>query len=190
MNTFQLLNFNKLFLNNSRRDHRPAKYLFGVILAAILILLSPSLLNGVEARKSAPFELSTQFDPALDLICIEIVRKSMLICWDMTSNGRRETEFGFSVIKKGSDHSIVFSQSRNLYRSTLIPIPNGTVAVFHVHPNSASPKPSKEDILLAREIKIPICTITYQGIYCYYPDRNETMKLRKNLDWAKPCNVS
>jgi hypothetical protein len=171
------------------------RYLLGLIFAALLIMPPSPLLKEVAAGKPAPSEISTKNDSSPnssfdydDLPCIEIVRKSMLKSWAMTKGGMLESEHGFTVIKEGSAYGVLFSQNSNHFRRVSISVPIGSIAVFHVHPNSVPPEPSPNDMKQAKKIGIPVCTITSQGVYCYFPNSQKTIKMQDFSKWTQPCN--
>jgi hypothetical protein len=123
----------------------------------------------------------------LDLTCMEIVRESMLKCWELTKNGSLDSEAGFTLEKEGSHFSILFSRSNNFYRRDRLFVTEASVVLYHVHPQRVPPEPSQQDKQAARKIKRPICTITDRGIYCYFPESNKTIKLRDFPEWTGPC---
>jgi hypothetical protein len=114
----------------------------------------------------------------------------MLKSWAITKGGMLENEYGFALLKEGGSYGIVFSQNSNQYRRVWVPVPSASIAVFHVHPNSVPPEPSRGDIEHSKRIGIPICTITSQGVYCYFPKSQKTIKLQGFPEWTKPGNTS
>src|SRR5688572_27134301 len=40
------------------------------------------------------------------------------------------------------------------------PVPDGVVALIHTHPAFGNPKPSKQDMLVAKRIKAPVYTVS------------------------------
>jgi hypothetical protein len=175
----------------------PIKYLLGIsFFVSLLIILPHPIIERVSASGPAPFEVSTvgKSSPVSenncdnDLLCMEIVRESILKCWVMTMNGLLDTEHGFTVIKRGNDYNIAFSRNDNYFRKVSVIVPKGSIAIFHVHPNKVPPQPSRIDMEQAQKINIPICTITDRGIYCYFPDSQKTVHLRDFSELKKSCN--
>ncbi|HET6266564.1 MAG TPA: hypothetical protein VFG11_02520 [Acidobacteriota bacterium] len=49
-------------------------------------------------------------------------------------------------------------------------LPGNAIALVHTHPNFADPKPSRGDIKAARQIRLPIYTVSRSGIWMVTPD--------------------
>jgi len=123
-----------------------------------------------------------------DIFCDDLVREAMAKCWEQSMSGLSDKEYGFTVTRKEVGFLVVYSKSDNFFRRAKIGIPIESIMLFHTHPNSVPPDPSPKDKQIANEINMPVCTITGRGVFCYYPDRNKTIKVRDNLTWLKPCN--
>lgn len=121
----------------------------------------------------------------MNLLRIDRVRAAMLKSWKEASYGHWKNECGFAVLKDGNDLFTLYSGTNHDRLRTKITVTANTVALFHTHPNSASAEPSLADIDTARKINKPVCTITSRGVYCFYPDRDRTVKLRDYPDWLE-----
>jgi proteasome lid subunit RPN8/RPN11 len=50
------------------------------------------------------------------------------------------------------------------------PAPAGAVAIVHTHPVMVDPKPSEQDIATARQLGVPVYTVSRSGIWKAEPD--------------------
>jgi hypothetical protein len=59
-------------------------------------------------------------------------------------------------------------------------IPKGVVAQIHTHPNYSHPEPSKQDANVAKELHIPVYTVSGAGIWRVAPDGKITKEAGDN----------
>jgi len=50
------------------------------------------------------------------------------------------------------------------------PVPLSTIAQVHTHTDQADPKPAGKDVALAKQIGIPVYTVSRSGIWVAKPD--------------------
>jgi hypothetical protein len=50
------------------------------------------------------------------------------------------------------------------------PVPRDAVAIAHTHPAAVDPKPSEKDIETARQLRVPVYTVSRSGIWKAGPD--------------------
>ncbi|HEX5854668.1 MAG TPA: Mov34/MPN/PAD-1 family protein, partial [Thermoanaerobaculia bacterium] len=50
------------------------------------------------------------------------------------------------------------------------PVPANAVAIVHTHPAAVDPKPSEQDIETARQLGVPVYTVSRSGIWKAVPD--------------------
>lgn len=86
-------------------------------------------------------------------------------------NGNKEH---FTIEKVGWDNGI------GLLHMTVNPT---TFAMYHVHPNTSLPTPSKADVDIANKYHVLMFVMSRFGLYVYDPDTGMTTKVAQNLEW-------
>ena len=64
------------------------------------------------------------------------------------------------------------------------------IAIVHTHPTNCNPRPTTNDMHVADKYRVPMFTITLDGMYMYDPQTKKISKVRNNLDWLKPSKWS
>jgi hypothetical protein len=59
------------------------------------------------------------------------------------------------------------------------------IAIVHTHPTNCKPRPTSNDMELADGHRVPMFTITLDGMYMYDPNTKRITKVQENLDWLK-----
>src|SRR5262245_45574284 len=80
------------------------------IIFALHPIMSP-LIKSISAGSTSDYRAKCSGCDFDDLLCMEIVRESMLKCWETTNNGFLDNEAGFSLVKEGSAYAAVFSRN-------------------------------------------------------------------------------
>ena len=92
---------------------------------------------------------------------------------------------------------LIFKNSDGSYRARVL-APNNefnrmtfkwdadAIAIVHTHPTRCGPRPTTTDTQVADRYRVPIFTITSDGMYMYDPQTKKITKVRDNLDWLKP----
>ena len=104
--------------------------------------------------------------------------------WTISNNGTSGKE-GLVLIFQGFDGAYmarVQRKTNELRQVTFTWAPNA-IAVVHTHPNRNDPKPSNDDMRLADRFKVPMVTITIQGMFVYDPATKKTTRVLDGLDW-------
>ena len=79
----------------------------------------------------------------------------------------------------------VLQPHSNLYGRGRFLLPPGAAAIFHTHPDSVLPQPSRDDRRLADRTGVPIFTLSSSGLYLYDPATRRISKLMDRLDWLE-----
>lgn len=136
-------------------------------------------------------------------VCKADVQAAMRNAWIESGEGYAGVEAGFRIdadIRKPYrvSYLIVPHEFTNEQGSLTTNIVPWTFAEFHVHPNDSGAQPSTPgnnyygdeshgDTLVADENKIDIYTFNTRGLYVYRWETKQTIFLRANSDWLKPC---
>jgi hypothetical protein len=119
----------------------------------------------------------------------EAVTEQLKKAWEYSRCGTTYLE-GLVFIYRNSDGS---------YRARALP-PNNefdkltfkwdpeAIAVAHTHPNSCNPRPTSNDKQLADRYRVPMFTISSDGMFMYDPTTKATTRVQNNLDWMKVSN--
>jgi len=90
----------------------------------------------------------------------------------------------------------IFKNSDGSYRARALP-PNNefdkltfkwdqdAIALVHTHPTNCNPRPTTNDMRIADKYRVPMFTITLDGMYMYDPNTKRITKVQENLDWLK-----
>jgi hypothetical protein len=156
----------------------------------IIALLNLLVFASVEARQTAP--AGSDGEPAgvqssFDMSKIdEGVTEQFKRAWEYSRCGTAYVE-GLVFIFRNSDGS---------YRARTLP-PNNefdkltfkwdpdAIAIVHTHPTNCNPRPTTNDMRLADRHRVPMFTITLEGMYMYDPNTKRITKVQENLDWLK-----
>ena len=60
------------------------------------------------------------------------------------------------------------------------------IGIAHTHPNNCNPRPSANDMQLANKYRVPMFTLTLDGMYMYDPNTKKITRVQDNLNWLKP----
>ena len=147
--------------------------------------LYSSLSNAVEAsrthaelaKRNADFVISTFDKPIID---------SFSTAWRRVGNGTMSEESVVLILRMvdGGYSARDLGQTHEHKQFTFRWHP-ATIAIVHTHPNSSSPKPQEEDLLVADKYRVPIFTLTSRGMYVYDPTTKKISKVMENLDWLE-----
>jgi hypothetical protein len=106
--------------------------------------------------------------------------------WKHSSFGWDETERAAWVIRDpdGIERWVEWEFTNEHHAATWKGmVPKGVVAQFHTHPGFTYPQPSKQDIRVARQLRLFIYTISILGIWRVGPDGKVTKEA--NEHWYK-----
>jgi len=136
------------------------------------------------------FQSSTQSPPP-PIYCEPDVIKAMITAWNETQNGMSGKEAGFAVTGTSAPGAYAITPTGAYTSQTRcqanILDPEGTFAIFHVHPNGCQPQPSPGDIAAANSNNFDIYTFSGSGLWEYDPVTEKSTELRDGLSWTKPC---
>src|SRR5262249_45459397 len=59
----------------------------------------------------------------------------------------------------------------------------GVIAIIHTHPTNCAPRPTANDMRIADKYRVPMFTITRDGMFLYDPNTRKVTKVQNNLDW-------
>ena len=104
--------------------------------------------------------------------------------WQRSKLGTGDIE-GAVLILQNSDgtYKAVAVGKTNEYHQVTFQWHLETIAIFHTHPSSRDPKPSRIDRRIADKVRVSIFTITSRGMFMYDPNTKETSKVMAGLDW-------
>jgi hypothetical protein len=66
-------------------------------------------------------------------------------------------------------------------------VPEGVIALIHTHPALTDPKPSRQDVRVAKQIKASVYTLSAFGIWRAAP--NGTITQEAGQDWHRPLQT-
>ncbi len=114
--------------------------------------------------------------------------EAMQRAWGQTATSWvKGVEAGFRVDADGAGYKVVnenFTNETMMQRISIVP--GKTIAIFHVHPKDADPKPSPADKKLADTWSIRVYVMHISGLYVYDPVSKQSRRLRKGVSWLKP----
>ena len=73
----------------------------------------------------------------------------------------------------------------NEYKSFTFAWHPATIAIVHTHPNGSPPRPEDGDITAADRYKVPIFTLTMQGMFVYDPATRKITRILHGLLWRE-----
>ena len=152
------------------------------------MILATALVSGMTAMVFGMNAHSEQTVPVLpeEVKNVKVIA-AMKAAWQRSRDGSLGLEAAFRLDGTQSEYNIVAEPSTNQYhRHGVSFIPGVTFALFHVHPITTDPAPSRGDRRFADKYKIRIYTMHAYGLYQYDPVTKRTIKLRNGLEWLKP----
>ena len=129
------------------------------------------------SKRNADFVMSTFDKPIID---------SFSTAWRRVGNGTLPEESVVLILRmaNGGYSARDLGQTHEHKQFTFRWHP-ATIAIVHTHPNSSSPKPQEEDLVVADKYRVPIFTITSRGMFVYDPTTRKITKVMENLDWLE-----
>jgi hypothetical protein len=128
--------------------------------------------------------LSPVYAMAAQLHCQPNVHAAMLKAWQQSENGVSMFEAAFLVRADGSVDYL--GNTREYHKLTLKSIPEGTIAVFHTHPNVGDPGLSPADRAIADQHGIFVYVISDKGLYKYSHPTGQIL-VAPDMKWEKAC---
>lgn len=165
------------------RDYDPSMGRWTAKDPALFAATSPNL---YEYASSDPVN---NFDPnGLDTVTSDPHNlERMYHLFEKSGFGHRETERAGMITQNNGQYGCTAFPWSAAYRKEEWPrgkpLPPGTIAVAHTHPNTAGQEPSAGDQATASRIHLPIYTITRTGIYKYDPV-TRTITKEEDSQWV------
>lgn len=115
----------------------------------------------------------------------EQILKEFNAAWQQSALGTKDTEAVVLVLREpdGSIKAVSGGRTNQSYKSSFTWNP-AIIAIVHTHPNSRDPRPSTNDIQIARTFDVPMFTITLKGMYLYDPATDKIAKVKSGVDWC------
>jgi hypothetical protein len=138
-----------------------------------------------ENREPAPAKPLRTLDLSkFDIALIKQFRNA----WHVSKCGTSHSE-GVVLIYRLQDGSYRgdFLGASNEFKQFTFTINSAVIAVVHTHPNTASAKPSPEDIDVANKYGVLMFTITLKGMFVYDPFTKKTRNVMDGVDWLEPA---
>jgi hypothetical protein len=124
---------------------------------------------------SVDFVLSTFDKPIID---------SFREAWQRAANGMSPRESVVLILKMADGgYSARMPNPTNEYKSFTFAWHPATIAILHTHPNNSHPRPEDGDITAADKFKVPVFTLTLQGMFVYDPATRKITKVCDGLAW-------
>lgn len=121
------------------------------------------------------FVISTFDKPIID---------SFREAWQRAANGTSPRESVVLILKMADGgYSARLPNPTNEYKSFTFVWHPATIAIVHTHPNGSRPRPEDGDITAADKYKVPVFTITVQGMFVYDPATRKITKICDGLAW-------
>ena len=104
--------------------------------------------------------------------------------WTASGNGMATRE-GTVVLYNNPDGTIrpVHLPITNDHKTYKVKLEPNAAAILHTHSNRDAFRPSDGDRAEADRVRIPIYTLTRQGMYRYDPNTKKTELVRQGLTW-------
>ena len=153
------------------------------LLVAIFNLLGFSLTSSALAAAADGEVAGTQ--TGFDMSKIdEEVTKEFKRAWQSASCGAANVE-ALVLIFKNADGSYRAQAlaPKNEYNQFTFTWSAGVIAIIHTHPTNCAPRPTANDMRIADKYRVPMFTITRDGMYLYDPNTRKVTKVQNNLDW-------
>ena len=93
--------------------------------------------------------------------------------WEAAGFGQEPSERAAWVLKDdaGRVRWVAWPDGRGYLRAHWRgPVPADAVAIVHTHPTAIDPKPSGQDVETARQLRVPVYTVSRSGIWKAAPD--------------------
>lgn len=149
----------------------------GFLLAALVLAAAgaprASALNlpheesAVSGRGASPGPLPTSH------LLESTLRPPAFRLWESAGFGKETSERAAWVLKDdaGRVRWLAWPNGRRYLRARWEgPVPADAVAIAHTHPTTVDPKPSEQDVETARELRMPVYTVSRSGIWKALPD--------------------
>jgi hypothetical protein len=106
--------------------------------------------------------------------------------WQRASNGTSPHESVVLILKMADGgYSPRMPSPTNEYKCFTFAWHPATIAIVHTHPNGSPPRPEDGDIAAADKYKVPIFTITTQGMFVYDPATRKITRILNGLLWRE-----
>ncbi|MEW6211044.1 MAG: hypothetical protein AB1631_21950 [Acidobacteriota bacterium] len=116
----------------------------------------------------------------------ESVVKEFQKAWLCTGGGTTNSE-GLVLIFRKVDGSYIARAGEciNEFLKFSFKWHPAAIAIVHSHPYNRDPRPTRRDEEIADKFRVPIFTITLQGMFMYDPTTKKTTKVMHDQDWLK-----
>jgi hypothetical protein len=106
--------------------------------------------------------------------------------WQRAANGTSPRESVVLILKMADgSYSARMPSPTNQYKSFTFAWHPATIAIVHTHPNGSPPRPEDGDIAAANRYKVPIFTLTMQGMFVYDPTTRKSSRILFGLEWKE-----
>jgi len=106
--------------------------------------------------------------------------------WQRASNGTSPRESVVLILRMADgSYSARLPNPTNEYKSFTFAWHPATIAIVHTHPNGSPPRPEDGDITAADRYKVPIFTLTMQGMFVYDPATRKITRILDGLLWRE-----
>ena len=152
----------------------------------LLHILPPASANDTEAeRVSRPPRPVSGVDFVLSTFNKPII-ESFREAWQRAANGTTSRESVVLILKMADgSYGARMPNPTNEYKSFTFAWHPATIAIVHTHPNGSHAHPEGGDLAVADKYKVPVFTITLQGMFVYDPATHKTTKVCDGLQWRE-----
>jgi hypothetical protein len=106
--------------------------------------------------------------------------------WQRAGNGTSPRESVVLILRMADgSYSARLPSPTNEYKSFTFAWHPATIAIVHTHPNGSPSRPENGDITAADKYKVPIFTITMQGMFVYDPATRKITRILDGLLWRE-----
>jgi hypothetical protein len=106
--------------------------------------------------------------------------------WQRAGNGTSPRESVVLILRMADgSYSARMPNPTNEYKSFTFAWHPATIAIVHTHPNGSPARPEEGDIAAADHYKVPIFTITLQGMFVYDPATRKITRILDGLLWRE-----